>query len=203
MASVAVYALKYGYPKILLGSERFLCFGNLANESITPQLIGTYQQVSFVSNEAFSNITKTNNVGYIGPSGIYIYADEALSNYQMQKLPNSLATINISITNATAITTSNSSISFYFNSARQTIKSYESINLGTTANTGSGNSDWTTHITNTGTMPLRSNPGPSGINSIGSNSLSTTHDWYVAIAQSPLDVFEKTQYTAIFSTDYV
>lgn len=203
MASVAVYALKNGYPKIALGSEKFLCFGDLEGEAIISQLIGTYQDVSFVSSSSFSNIEKTNNVSYVSASGAYIYIDGAFLNSKIEELPNALATLNISLTNSIAITTSNSSISFYFDSNKQTIKSYESIHVGTGLTMGSGTSDWTTHVTNTGTMDLRENPGLSGANPTGSSSSSTTHDWYLAIAQSPNDVFGKSEYSIIFSTEYV
>ena len=127
-------------------------------------------------------------------------------------IPNYLSTLNIRFTHpTTSVRTQNAKVIIYDRNSIANKASgvstfaYEVVHPSPFQSvSGSGSGSWT-NVTETGTyLPLRNNPGTSGLNPVGNTTGSgTRHDWYVALSASPTGIGSKTQYGLYVSLEYL
>lgn len=141
------------------------------------------------------------NSGIIGQSG---------SSVLLTQIPNYLATLNVRFTHSTQVKVTNTEFRIFDRSninnpaSGVTCRVAEIIHPDTVqTNNGSGDTTWITAGGSGTTVPLVGSPGPSGTSISGVNTISTQHDWFVAISVSPDSVGSKTQFGAYVSTEYL
>ena len=86
-----------------------------------------------------------------------------------------------------------------------TCKVAEIIHPGNTqANTGSGDTSWSTLQGSGTTLSLVESPGVSGLYANGAGGWTdTNHDWYLVISASPDSIGSKSQFGLYFSMEYL
>lgn len=141
------------------------------------------------------------NSGIIGQSG---------SSVLLTQIPNYLATLNVRFTHGSQVKVTNTEFRIFDRSninnpaSGVTCRVAEIIHPDTVQNNnGSGDTTWISAAGSGVTVPLVGSPGPSGTSISGVNTISTQHDWFVAISVSPDSVGSKTQFGAYCSCEYL
>jgi len=212
MANVDFYTLVTGYSHNLRVNGSGLGLfgtGGFAKSVV----VGAYQDTTYVTDRyGATQGAQVNNVKYIHPSSGELAGSVVLD---LQKIPNYQSTLNIRVTNSTAIRVENVNLYIYDNDPNSTnnpasgvvCKVAEIIHLGTDqAVTGSGDTTWYTPTGSSVIMPLSQSPGISGLyagNGTSSTRSDTTHDWYVAISASPNSIGAKTNFALSFLAEYL
>ncbi len=208
MASVDFYSLTTGYDYNLRVSGSGLGFYSSGgfNHSVT---VGAYQDTTYVT-DAYSAIqgAQINNVKYMHPGSGQVAGGVVLD---LQKIPNYQATLNIRVTNDTAIRVENAKLYIYDRVNKNnpasgvTCKVAEIIHTGTDqAITGSGDTTWSTPTGSSVVLSLCNSPGISGNWASDTSTHSdNTHDYFVAISASPNSIGAKSQFGMWFEAEYL
>lgn len=170
--------------------------------------VGSYQDSTFITDSAGTiQGPQINNIKWMNAASGII--NGASSGVALTAIPNSLATLNIRFTNATAVNTQNAKLRIYDRTSINnpasgvTCKVAQLIHPGATQiNTGSGDTTWNTPAGSGVVVDLVSSPGLSGLRPSGASSADTTHDYYVAISASPDSIGSKTQFALYCELEY-
>lgn len=181
------------------------------------QKIGEYQDISFVTqNKTISVVAVINNVQYLTSSTAIVsgapHAENAPgATLNVRNIPNNAATLNLCFNKVPAATVS--SCKMYFHTAQTSgvspvnfdIKYYECFHVSTDpAVTGSGLTTWgSIAASSTSFIPLRANPGLSGVNPSGSVTAGTQHDWYICFSATPINPYPKASFNISCMIEYV
>jgi len=182
--------------------------------SIGYQIIGNYQEATFISTaDSVSVLDKINDVRYKTSST----ADAVSPNIgpykdiEVRYIPNRAATLNLRISDLTPIRVSSCRMYFHEGSSTGAANSfyntqwYECIHTSTDETLpGSGASTWSSMpASSTGSIVLRSSPGPTGSNPTGSTAFATRHDWYLCLSVTPAKSFPQSSINISCMIDYV
>ena len=186
--------------------------GNLKN-----QKIGEYQDISFVTeNKTISVVTSINNVQYLTSSTAIVSGAPHIdtvpgATLNVRNIPNNAATLNICFNKVPAATVS--SCKMYFHTGQSSgvspenfdIKYYECFHVSTDPSvTGSGLTTWgSIAASSTSFIPLRANPGLSGVNPSGTVTAGTQHDWYICFSATPVNPYPRASFNISCMIEYV
>jgi hypothetical protein len=182
--------------------------------SIGFQKVGEYQNVTFISPaDSVSVNDQINNTLYKTSSTADVVSPE-LGTYKdifVRYIPNRAATLNLRVTDLSPMRIS--SCRMYINDASSTgtstsfydFKWYECVHTSTDETLpGSGASSWSSMpASSTGSIVLRTSPGPTGSNPVGSAAFAVRHDWYICISTTPAKTFQQANMTISCIIDYV
>ena len=141
---------------------------------------------------------KVDNVKYVHPNSGEIAGGTVLA---LRSIPNYLSTLCIQFSHATPVKVNNAVLRAYDRvnldspPSGVTVKAFEHVHPWTaTTPLGSGGTTWSTLGGSGGLingvnydppLQLAESPGLSGLSPNGSNTSSTTHNWYVSVSTSP------------------
>jgi len=210
MASVDFYSLVTGYDYNLKISGSGLGFFGSGGWAKSVN-VGSYSDTTFVTDgNGATHGAQINNVKYVHPSSGEVAGNTVLA---LQNIPNYQSTINIRVTNDTAIRVESAKLYIYDRVSTNnpasgvTCKVAEVIHLGEDQEvTGSGDTTWYTPTGSSVTVTLSDSPGMSGLwagNGAGSTHEDTRHDWFVAISASPNFISAKTQFGLLFEAEFL
>jgi len=214
MATVTFYANE-GLGAINSGSQSFAgsgigFFGN--GGAFSSVRINEYQDRTFLTNANGTAVgAEIDNVKYTNPTGAIISrGGTADATLWIKYIPNYKSTLNIRFTDTSSVRTQNGKVQIYDRS---------NINNGpvgvicqaceivhpevSQAVQGSGSSAWVPCSGSTPYLTLIDSPGLSGLRPSGSNTYSTTHDWFVCLSASPTGIGSHTSFGLYFSVEYL
>ncbi len=174
--------------------------------------VGSWQGKTYITSSAGTSLgPEGNNIQYQNSASGII--NGASSGIAVTAIPNYQASLNIRFQYDSAVKVQNATLYIYDRTSINngasgvTTKVAELIHPTTTqVNNGSGDTSWQTPNGSGVTVSLAPSPGVSGIYAgNGSNSLWTdnTHDWYIAISQSPDSVGSKVLNALFLSLEYL
>ena len=182
--------------------------------SLIYQIIGTYQDVTFISpGDSITVYDQLNNSRYLNSSEAEVISP-VLGTYKeisVGFIPNRAAPLNLRVTDLSPIRISSCRMYLHEGSSTGTANSfyntqwYECIHTSTDETApGSGASTWSSMPAgSTGSIVLRSSPGPTGSNPTGSLAYATRHDWYVCLSVTPAKSFTQANINISCMIDYV
>ncbi len=182
--------------------------------SIRYQKVGEYQDATFISpGDSVVVYEQVNNSKYKTSSTADILSPE-LGTYKdifVRYIPNRAATLNLRVTDLSPIRISSCRMYLHEGSSTGTANSfyntqwYECVHTSADETVpGSGASTWSSMpASSTGSIVLRTSPGPTGSNPTGSTSYSTRHDWYVCLSITPAKTFPQANINISCMIDYV
>lgn len=180
-------------------------YGSTFGQSVN---VGSYQDSTYITDSTGTvNAAQVHNIKHTHPSSGSI---NGLTSVNLRDVPNQLATLQIRFTNGVNVRTQNAKlrifdrVSINNNPSGVTCKVAEIIHPSTVQSglTGSGSSTWQTLAGSGSTMSLIASPGLSGLSPSGSITMSTRHDFHVAISSSPDSVGSKL-FAAYFEVEYL
>jgi hypothetical protein len=214
MATVTFYANE-GIGAINSGSQNIAgsglgFFGN--GGAYSSVRINDYQDRTFVSNSNGTSVgAEIDNVKYIDSTGAIISRGGVEdSSIWIKNIPNYKSTLNIRFTHGDSVRTQNGKVQIYDRSninngpvgvicqACEIVHPEESQSV-----VGSGSASWVPCSGSSPYLSLTDSPGLSGIRESGSNTYSTTHDWYVCLSASPTGIGSHTSFGLYFSVEYL
>lgn len=127
--------------------------------------------------------------------------------YNLKDIPNYQSTLNIRLTNGSAITTQNGRVYIYDRYSKVNgpsgvtcqIAEIRHTGLVSTGLTGLGSTSWTNAAGTSSYLNLTNSPGLSGF----ATGSAVQHDWYLAISASPTSIGAKTQFGLLFEVEYL
>lgn len=160
----------------------------------SPLTIGGWNQRTFVtSSDGTTQGVEADNCQWVSSTGVVLGSTG--SGIHPLQVPNHQATVEVRLTNDTAVTVPTATAYFYdrysiYNAPSGiTYKALEIIHPGITQDSsGSGDTSWLTPAGSSVTVSLAPSPGVSGLYAgNGSNSTwsDTEHSWFMAISCSP------------------
>jgi hypothetical protein len=167
--------------------------------------VGQYQDNTYITDSTGTvQAQKTNNTKYINANSGQLGTGDT---HNLLDIPNYLATLNISFSNSTPCQVQGATVTFFDRSSTNNPPSgvlpmiaevVHPVNtMGAVPPLGSGSTQWSTPGGSGGVvngytwqapMALRDSPGLSGLGPVGGNTVSSQHDWYVLVSQSPLAI---------------
>lgn len=182
--------------------------------SIGYQIIGNYQEATFISTaDSVSVLDQINDVRYKTSSTADAVSPTIgpYKDIEVIYIPNRAATLNLRVSDFTPIRVSSCRMYFHEGSSTGTANSfyntqwYECIHTSTDETLpGSGASTWSSMpASSTGSIVLRSSPGPTGSNPTGSTAFATRHDWYLCLSVTPAKSFPQSSINISCMIDYV
>ncbi len=176
--------------------------------------VGSYQDTTFITDgNGVSQGPQVNNVKWIHPGSGQV---TGATNLVLASIPNYQSTLNIRLTNATAVRTQFAQLYIYdrtsINNAPTgvTCAVAHIIHPDTVQNVnGSGDTAWqfpsgSSYVPSSNFVNgVAFSPGASGLSPNGGSTTSDTHDWYYAIAASPNSIGSKNLFGLYFSTQYL
>lgn len=171
--------------------------------------VGYYQDRTFITDSAGAvEGAEANNIKYLNiGSGIL---GQAGSGIPLIAMPNYQATLNPRFTNDTPCKTQNVKCYAYDRSSINndpsglTCKMAQLIHPSIVqTSTGSGDTTWQTPHGSSSVMTLASSPGVSGLSPSGTATISTVHDWYLAISPSPDTIGSHSAFGLFLSLEYL
>jgi hypothetical protein len=159
--------------------------------------VGSYNGRTFITDSTGTNQgPEGNNCQFQNASGVIV--GQTGSGILLLKLPNFQSTVNIRLTNASAIQVQNVQLYGYdrsnINNAPSGVTFYGAsiVHPNVVQDlSGSGSPTWTQLSGSGSILNLVSSPGTSGLSPNGANTLDSTHDWYVALTATPNTVGAK------------
>ena len=177
--------------------------------------VNNFQERTFITDSSgISQGPEARNVKWTAPGSAILGQETpgSSTSLALNNIPNYLSTLNIRFTHPTTqVRTQNAKVIIYDRNSISNKASgvstygYEVVHTSPLQNVaGSGTGNWY-DLTPTGTyLPLRNNPGISGVNPTGNTTGSgLQHDWYVALSASPTGIGSKTQYGLYVSLEYL
>lgn len=170
--------------------------------------VGEWQKRTYITNAAGTvEGPEVNNFTYLDD------ASGELSNgsgaIKLTQVPNYLAPMHFQFQYDSAVNVQNAQLRIYDRTNPDNPPSgvdvmvAEIIHPDTVQNdNGSGDSTWVEAGGVSGIVTFADNPG-SGGEYAGGDRADTVHDWYAVISASPQSVGSKTQFGALFSTEYL
>lgn len=179
-------------------------FGDTFGQSVN---VSEYQNSSYITDsDGLFQGPQINNVKFVHPASGSI---NGLTPINVLNIPNYLATLKISFSHGSAVTTQNARFRCYDrnninnNPSGVVCMAYETIHPNTSqATTGSGSASWTNIQGSGSVLSMTASPGLSGLRPNGPSTSSTQHDWYLCLSQSPSSVGNKTT-AGYFSVEYL
>lgn len=178
--------------------------------------VNNFQERTFITDSSgISQGPEARNVKFVSMTGAILGQETPGSSTPigLNYIPNYLSTLNVRFTHPTTqVRTQNAKVIIYDRNSIANKASgvstygYEVVHTNTSqAVAGSGSGSSWIDLTPTGTfLPLRNNPGISGINPTGNVTGSgLQHDWYLALSASPTGIGSKTQYGLYVSLEYL
>jgi len=174
--------------------------------------INEYQDRTFVSNANGTTVgAEIDNVKYINPTGAIISrGGTADATLWIKNIPNYKSTLNIRFTDGNSVRTQNAKVQIYDRSDINTgpvgviCQACEVVHPETSQSvTGSGSSEWVSCSGSSPYLTLSNSPGLSGLSPSGSNTYSTTHDWYLCVSASPTGIGSHTSFGLYFYVEYL
>lgn len=178
--------------------------------------VGVYQDNTFITDPTgASQGPKAQNVKYVSAATGDLGGGDVRN---LLNIPNVLSTLNIRVTNSTAIQLSNAQVVIFDRSninnpaTGVTTMVAEVVHpWGTSTPTGSGSTAWK-HLGGSGglingvtydlPLALSNSPGTSGLSPNGPATTDTRHDHFLAISASPDSIGSKTLYALYYSVQY-
>jgi hypothetical protein len=223
MPIIGLYGQFGSAKNLLIGStskysssfKTALGFGVIDSKgSINFQKIGQYQGSTFTSpGDSLSVYEEINNSVYKTSSTAEVISPE-LGSYKdidVNYIPNRAATLNLRVSDLSPIRVS--SCRMYINDGSSTGTStsfydfewYECVHTSTDETApGSGAASWSSMPAgSTGSIVLRTSPGPTGSNPVGSLAYSLRHDWYICLSLTPAKTFQQSTMNLSCIIDYV
>jgi hypothetical protein len=176
--------------------------------------VGAYQSTTFITDgNGINQGPQVNNVMWVHPNSGQL---AGATNVNLTSLPNYQGTLQIQFLNSTPCRLQNSFIYIYDRTSINnpatgvTTATYNIIHPNTTQGAGgSGLSNWEfptgssySILSQLGNGTAFS-PGISGLSPNGAGTVSSEHDYYVAISASPNSIGSKNLYGLLFSTEYL
>lgn len=204
MASVSFHAAEWGTINLAGSGLGFFGDGGFGNSVA----VDSWQDATYITNGAGTEEGSiVNNIKWVhAESGQY-----STANYNLDDIPNRLATLNIRFTHSSAVKCQNPKLRIYDRSnianppEGVTCKVAELVHPdGTQGAGGSGDTSWN-EPSGTNEMSLTfQSPGISGEAPNGETETSDVrHDYYVAISASPDSVGSKTNFGLYFEVEYL
>jgi hypothetical protein len=203
-------SIKYGSSfKTALG------MGVITTEnSIKYQIIGDYQDSTFITpGESLTVYDTINNTKYKTSSTADVISPtlDPYKDISVRYIPNRAATLNLRVTDLSPIRVSSCRMYLHEGSSTGTANSfyntqwYECVHTSTDETLpGSGASNWSSMPAgSTGSIVLRTSPGPTGSNPVGSTAYATRHDWYLCLSITPAKSFPQATINISCMIDYV
>lgn len=159
--------------------------------------VGEYQDTTFITNaNGTAQGPQVDNIKFLNNnSGI---VNGASSGVHLRAIPNYLATLKINFNHNSPVKTQNVMARIYDRNninndpSGVTFKVAELVHPDQTQTlNGSGSNAWVTLHGSGSMLQLTSSPGLSGLRPNGAETMSTDHDWYLAITGSPDSVGSK------------
>ncbi len=191
-----------------------LGMGAVSNGSIVYQKIGQYQGYTFISpadtiafkNEINNSVYRSSTTADITSPDLGYYKDIDV-NY----IPNRAATLNLRVSDLSPIRVSSCRVYLHEGSATGTSNSfydtqwYECVHISTDETAaGSGAASWSLiPASSTGSIVLRTSPGPTGFNPVPSLAYNTRHDWFFCLSLTPAKSFPQATINISCMIDYV
>jgi hypothetical protein len=178
------------------------------------QIIGNYQEATFISPaDSISIKDQINDVRYKTSSTADVVSPTIgpYKDIAVRYIPNRAATLNLRVSDLTPIRVSSCRMYFHEGASTGTANSfyntqwYECIHTSTDETLpGSGASTWSSMPAgSTGSIVLRTSPGPTGSNPTGSAAYATRHDWYLCLSVTPAKSFPQSSINISCMIDYV
>lgn len=174
--------------------------------------INEYQDRTFISNANGTAVSaEIDNVKYVSATGALISRGGAAdATIGIKNIPNYKSTLNVRFTNDSSVRTQNGKIQVYNRSDINTgpvgviCQACEVVHPETSQEVlGSGSTSWVSCSGSSPYLSLTDSPGLSGLRPSGSNTYSTTHDWYVCLSASPTGIGSHTAFGLYFSIEYL
>ncbi len=177
--------------------------------------VGEYNQTTWITNaDGTAQGPQVNNIKFANIGSGYI--ESALVPTGLRYIPNQDASLNIRVSNASAIVIQNAAVKCYDRvssaNAPSGVTTYvaEVVHPSTSQLvTGSGNITWTVFSgvnPNNTSLSLSFSPGATGVNGgrYTTNLRSDViHDWYLCLSPSPDSIGSKTDFGLYFSYEYL
>ena len=205
MATIFFSANDLAINNVGLNGSGLGFFGSTFGASVN---VASYQDSTWItdSNGLFQG-PQVNNIKYVHPASGSI---NALTAKNVLDIPNNLASLKVSFSHSSAVTTQNARFRCYDrnninnNPSGIVCMAYEVIHPSTTqtGSLGSGLSSWTNIYGSGSILSLVDSPGVSGLRPNGASTSSTQHDWFLALSQSPSSTGSKTT-AGYFSVEYL
>jgi hypothetical protein len=187
--------------------------------SIGYQIIGNYQEATFISPADYVSVQdQINNVRYKTSSTADVISPTigSYKDIEVIYIPNRAATLNLRFSDLTPIRVSSCRMylheggsgilySFFNPNPFYNTQWYECVHTSTDETLpGSGASTWSLIPAGaTGSIVLRTSPGPTGSNPVGSAAYATRHDWYLCLSVTPAKSFPQSSINISCMIDYV
>jgi hypothetical protein len=176
--------------------------------------VGAYQDNTYITNAngTATDSLKVNNVKWMDPASGQIAEGDIR---YLRAIPNYLGTLNIRFTNNTPVKTQNAQLRIFDRSSIDNPASGVVTKVAvlihpwnTQSPDGSGDLAWRTpggsgSIVTFADFPSSVSPGSGGFSPLGSNTVDTRHDWYVAMSAMPTSIGSKNQYALSFSCEFL
>lgn len=211
-ASISFLAGGYNLPISNLNNSGLGFFGSAGfGNSVA---VGAWQGSTYITDgNGVNQGPQVNNTQWTHPSSGTVQNG---TNLALNSIPNYQSTLNVHLSNSSAVRTQNAKLYIYDRSSLNngpsgvTCSVAHVIHPGTTQTaTGSGDTSWQTPA---GSSYVPSSqfangvpfsPGVSGNSPNGGNTIDTNHDWYYNISASPNSVGSKTMFGLWFQTEYL
>jgi hypothetical protein len=170
--------------------------------------VASYQDSTWITDSnGLSQGPQVNNIKYTHPASGSI---NGLTSKNVLDIPNYLATLKISFTHTSPVTTQNARFRCYDrsninnNPSGVACMAYDVRHPSTvqTGSLGSGSASWTNIFGSGSILSMVDSPGVSGLRPNGASTSSNQHDWYLALSQSPSSVGSKLT-AGYFSVEYL
>lgn len=177
--------------------------------------VGAYQGSTFICDgNGISQGPQVNNVTWVHPNSGQINNGTVLN---LQSIPNFQGTMQIQFLNTTAVRLQQSQLFIYDRTSTSNLASGVTTAVANLIHPnpiqgpgGSGSISWefpngssymTLSVYETNGNPY--SPGLSGLSPNGGSTVSTEHDYYIAISASPNSIGAKTLYSLLFSSEFL
>lgn len=211
MAAITFIGGGYGLPISNLNNSGLGFFGSSFGQSVA---VNAWQQSTYITDgNGINQGPQVNNVQWAHPNSGYVQNGTLVN---LTYIPNYQGTLNVRFTNSTACRTTNAQLFIYDRVSTSNAPSgvlcavNHLIHPGATQVAGgSGLSQWEfpagSSYVNCSVLANGNafSPGTSGLSPNGGATTDTQHDWYFAMSSSPTSIGSKTQFGALFSTEYL
>lgn len=179
------------------------------------QKIGEYQDVTFsaTTKGGIGISQQINNIKYLTSSTAAVGAlsTSTAPTLNLTNIPNYCAPLNLRVTSGPSIRINKCNLYFHtgqasgVSPAQFDIKYFECFHVSTsTGVAGSGLTSWgTIAASSNSSIPLRGNPGLSGVNPSGSTTPGTQHDWYICFSATPVRTYSAASFNISCMIEYV
>lgn len=186
----------------------------VSNGSIVYQKIGEYQGSTFISPaDSIAIEDEINNSVYRSSTAADIISPDLgyYKDIDVNYIPNRAATLNLRVSDLSPIRVSSCRVYLHEGSSTGVSNSfydvqwYECIHISTNEGApGSGAASWSLiPASSTGSIVLRTSPGPTGFNPVPSLAYNTRHDWFFCLSLTPAKTFTQSTINISCMIDYV